>query len=66
VFGRMSRGIMECLLDRFIEDEPFVEYCLKLVKICLAIFFSSLKRRPNGKNIDDSTRLAMQRRADII
>lgn len=66
VFGRMSRGIMEYLLDRYLEDEPFVEYCQKLVKICLAIFFSSLKKRPMGRNIDDATRLAMQRRADIV
>lgn len=66
VFGRMARTIMEYLVDRFIEDDPFVEYCQKLVKICLAIFFSSLKKRPQGKSIDDSTRLAMQRRADII
>lgn len=52
VFARMSRNIMEYLLDRFIEDDPFLEYCQKLIKICLAIFYSSLKKRPQGKNID--------------
>jgi hypothetical protein len=37
------------------------------VKICLAIFYSSLKKRPTkGVGIDEATRLAMQRRADIV
>lgn len=62
----MARTIMEYLVDRFIEDEPFLEYCLKLVKICLAIFYSSLKKRPKGRAVDEETRLAMQRRADIV
>src|SRR6202035_2375840 len=37
-------------------------------KISLAIFFSSLKKRPTNKSnaVDDSTRLAMQKRAEIV
>lgn len=63
VFWKLAYDAMEILCERFINDEVFLDYCNKLVKVCLALFISSMKLR---KSKDDQTRLAMQKRSQIV
>ena len=41
----MANGGMEVLLDRFMEQELFFDYTVKLVKISLAMLYSTLKHK---------------------
>ena len=41
----------------------FLDYCTKLVKVCLSLFMASMKER---KGKDDKFRLAAQKRSQII
>jgi len=50
-------------LDRFLEDELFFDYTVKLVKISLAMFYSTLKHK---KQLDDQERIQAQKRAEIV
>ena len=63
IFWKLSYESIEVLCERFIEDDVFLDYCIKLVKVCLALFLSSMKLR---KTKDDQTRLAMQKRSQIV
>ena len=54
---------MEVLIDRFIQEDIFLEYTVKLVKISLAMFYSTLKQK---KPHEDQERLQAQKRAEIV
>ena len=51
---------MEILIDRFMEEDIFLEYTVKLVKISLAMLYSTLKQK---KPYEDQERLQAQKRA---
>ena len=63
VFWRLAYDSIEILCERFLVEEVFLDYCVKLVKVCLALFMASMKER---KGKDDKTRLAMQKRSQIV
>jgi hypothetical protein len=50
-FSTFASDAMDVLIDRFIEEEIFLEYTVKLVKISLAMLYSTLKQK---KKYDDN------------
>ena len=59
-FSIFATEAMEVLIDRFLHEDIFLEYTVKLVKISLAMLYSTLKHR---KPYEDQERLQAQKRA---
>ena len=62
-FSIFATEAMDILIDRFLHEDIFLEYTVKLVKISLAMLYSTLKHK---KPYEDQERLQAQKRAEII
>lgn len=60
---------MKQLFERFIEEEAYQEYTIRLIKISLALFFTSCKNKKGKKSetgLNENEIINAQKRALII